>query len=205
MMKYIAFEGVDGSGKDTQIALLARRLEREGVTPIILHEPSYGVHGRRIRAGLRSITDDIEEQRALFSADRADHVATKIKPALSFVRANPGFVILQNRSFLSASAYQPRGDGDEGLVDTVEAELRVTPMPDVIIVLDLPVEVALDRIKKQGLPDALERPDRLTKASARYRRLCELLSVCQLIDASDEPGVVASRVYNALWCQCSTA
>ena len=118
--KNIAFEGIDGSGKDTQLALLARRLEREGVTPIILHEPSFGVHGRRIRAGLVSITEDIEEQRALFTADRADHVASKIAPELAFVRANSGFVILQNRCILSAAAYQPRGDGDEGLLETVD-------------------------------------------------------------------------------------
>jgi dTMP kinase len=135
--QYIAFEGIDRSGKDTQIALLARRLERQGVTPIILHEPSYGTYGRRIRATLKSITEDIGEQRALFAADRIDHVATKIAPALSFVRANPSFVILQSRSILSAAAYQPRGDGDEGLRATIEAELRIAPMPDAIVVLDL--------------------------------------------------------------------
>ena len=161
---YVAFEGIDGSGKDTQIALLAHHLEHEGITPIILHEPSYGVHGRRIRASLRSITDNAEEQRALFTADRIDHVATKIAPALAFVQANPGFVILQSRSILSAAAYQPRGVGDVGLRETIEAELRIAPMPDVIIVLDLPVEIALNRIASEGGPAPLERPDRLSAA-----------------------------------------
>jgi len=196
--KNIAFEGIDGSGKDTQLALLARRLEREGVTPIILHEPSFGVHGRRIRAGLVSITEDIEEQRALFTADRADHVASKIAPELAFVRANSGFVILQNRCILSAAAYQPRGDGDEGLLETVKAELRLAPMPDAIIVLDLPVEVALGRIARVRAPNAMERPDRLAAARERYRRLCELLPACRLIDAKGELAAVASRVYATL-------
>src|SRR4051812_45372980 len=134
-LKYIAFEGVDGSGKDTQLALLAHRLEREGITPIILHEPSFGVHGRGIRDGLPSITQNIEAQRALFSADRADHVATKIAPALGFVRANPGFIILQNRSIISAAAYQPRGMTGDALLETVDAELRIAPLPEMIIVL----------------------------------------------------------------------
>jgi dTMP kinase len=195
---YVAFEGIDGSGKDTQLALLARRLERESITPIILHEPSFGVHGRRIRANLRSITEDIEEQRARFSVDRADHVKTKIAPALTFVRANPGFVILQNRSFLSAAAYQPRGVGDDGLLETIEAELRIAPMPDAIIVLDVPLKIALGRIAGEGGPDAMERPDRLAAAWERYRRLCDLLPTCRLIDAACDRPEVASRVYAAL-------
>lgn len=200
---YVAFEGIDGSGKDTQLALLARRLDREGITPIILHEPSYGVHGRQIRASLSSITENVEEQRALFTADRIDHVAKKIAPALAFVRANPGFVILQSRSILSAAAYQPRCVGDDGLRDTIQAELRIAPMPDAIIVLELPMEIALDRIAKKGGPTPLERPDRLAAASGRYRRLCELLPVCRLVDATGHPASVASRVYSALQRDCN--
>jgi dTMP kinase len=196
--EYVAFEGINGAGKDTQLALLASRLEHEGITPIILHEPSYGVHGRRIRAGLMSITEDLEEQRALFTADRVDHVAIKIAPALAFVRANPGFVILQNRSILSAAAYQPRGVGDDGLRETIEAELRIAPMPDTIIVLDLPVEIALRRIASEGRPNAMESPERLAAAQERYRRLCDLVPACQLIDATDDPVTVASRIYVTL-------
>ena len=195
---YIALEGIDGAGKDTQLTLLARRLEREGVTPIVLHEPSFGVHGRRIRVSLNSIAEDVEEQRALFTADRVDHVASKIIPALAFVRANPGFVILQNRSILSAAAYQPRGSGDDGLLKTIEAELRIAPMPEAIIVLDVPVDIALSRIGSKGAPNAMERPDRLAAARERYRRLCELLPACRLIEAAGDPDDVASRVYAAL-------
>ncbi len=197
-LEYIAFEGIDGSGKDTQLSLLARRFEREGITPIILYEPSFGQHGRRIRAGLSTITDDVETQRALFTADRKDHVAAKISPALAFVKATPGFVIIQNRSLLSAAAYQPRADGDEGLFLTIEAELSVAPMPDAIVVLDLPVEMALEQIARGGVADAMERPDQLAAARTRYLRLCELLPVCQLIDATGDPLNVASRVYSAL-------
>jgi dTMP kinase len=196
--RYVAFEGIDGSGKDTQLALLARRVEREGITPIILHEPSYGVHGRQIRASLNSITENVEEQRALFTADRIDHVAKKIAPALSFVRANPGFVILQSRSILSAAAYQPRCIGDDGLRETIQAELRIAPMPDTIIVLDLAVEIAVDRIARKGGPTPFERPDRLAAVGERYRRLCELLPVCRRVDATGERASVASRVYAVL-------
>jgi dTMP kinase len=195
---YVAVEGIDGSGKDTQLALLAQRVDREGITPIILHEPSFGVYGRKIRAGLKSITGDVEEQRALFTADRVDHVRAKIAPALAFVRANLGFVVLQNRSLLSAAAYQPRGPGDAGLLETIAAERRIAPMPDMIIVLDVPLELALARIATEGGPDPLERPDRLAPARERYHRLCELVPECHLIDASGDPTEVASRVYAVL-------
>jgi thymidylate kinase len=104
------------------------------------------------RASLRSISEDVEEQRAQFTADRMDHVATMIAPARAFVRANPGFAILQNRSILSAAAYQPRGVGDNGLLETIEADLRIPPMPESIIVLDVPVDIALSRIASKGAP-----------------------------------------------------
>lgn len=195
---YVAFEGIDRSGKDTQIALLARRIQREGFTSIILHEPSYGKYGRRIRATLNSITEDVDEQRALFSADRVDHVATKIAPALAFVRTNPSFVILQSRSILSAAAYQPRGEGDDGLRETIYAELKIAPMPDAIIVLDLPAQIAFDRITSEKEPTPLERIDRLAAARVRYQRLSKLIPVCRLIDAAGDPSSVASRVYAAL-------
>jgi thymidylate kinase len=94
--------------------------------------------------------------------------------------------------------YQPRGEGDQGLRETIQAELRVAPMPDVIIVLDLPVEIALDRIARKGNLAPLERPDRLAAAAKRYRRLCELLPVCRLVDATGDRASIASRVYAAL-------
>lgn len=194
-LRYLAFEGIDGAGKDTQLTLLARRLEREGVTPITLFEPSFGAHGRRIRANLDSIADNPEQQRAAFSADRADHVATKISPALKFVHEYPGFVILQNRSLVSAAAYQPRGDGDQGLLDTVAAELRVAPMPDLVIILDVPVEAAMRRIAREGVPDAMEHPRRLAAARNRYRRLGDLLPVCHVVDGNRERASVSAEVY----------
>jgi len=60
----------------------------------------------------------------------------------------------------------------------IEADLRIAPIPDAIVVLDLLVEIALSRIATEGGPDATERPDRLAAARERYQRLCKLLPVC---------------------------
>jgi thymidylate kinase len=71
-------------------------------------------------------------------------------------------------------------------------------MPDADIVFDLPVEIALDRIASERGPNPLERPDRLAAGRERYRRLCELLPVCRLIDATGDCASVAARVSAAL-------
>ncbi|WP_407660483.1 dTMP kinase [Kaistia algarum] len=98
---------MDGSGKDTQLLRLAAALDREGITPIVLHETSYGHQGRALRTALANFPADVVLQRELFTSERRDHAQRKIKPALSFVRSTPGFVLLQNRSAISAAAYQP--------------------------------------------------------------------------------------------------
>lgn len=196
--RYIAIEGIDGAGKDTQIALLAQWLDRAGITPIVLHEPSHGPHGRRIRAGLAMLTDNVDEQRALFTADRIDHVATKIEPALSLVRLNPGFALLQNRSLLSAAAYQPLHDSEEGLRDTIEAERQIAPMPDMILILDLSPEVAMKRIAAAGSADSLERLEVLSAARQRYLRLARVMPECVLVDASAHPAIVAKHILAAI-------
>jgi dTMP kinase len=196
--KYVGFEGIDGSGKDTQIAALARRLDRNGITPIVLHEPSYGPVGREIRDNLQSLSEDPAEQRRLFLADRRDHVSRKINPALRLVRASEDFAIVQNRCIVSAAAYQPLGEGDAGLIATINAELGVAPMPDAVIILDLPVDVALDRVRSAGVPDSMEKPEKLAAARERYIRLASLLPPCTLIDADASPEAVAERVWSAL-------
>jgi dTMP kinase len=194
--KYIAFEGIDGSGKDTQLARLTRRLEREGITPIILHEPSFGVHGRRIRAGLTSIPEDIEEQRALFMRTGW----TTWPPRLPRRLGSSGPIPDSSSCRTGQSSRPPpislAEQATTACSKTIEAELRIAPMPDAIVVLDLPVEIALSRIATEGSPDAMEHPDRLAAARVRYQRLCELLPACRLIEAADDG--VATRVYNAL-------
>lgn len=197
--RYIAFEGIDGSGKDTQAAILADRLDRSGITPIVLHEPSHGVIGRRIRQTLSGFPTDIEEQRRLFTADRRDHVSLKVAPALALVRENEGFAIVQNRCILSAAAYQPRGPGVEGLMATIQAERNSAPMPDLVLVLDVSVDSAVARIRASGRPDDFERPATLAAVRERYLHLTRLVDECVLIDAEGDRSIVAERVQRAVY------
>jgi len=100
--KLIAFEGLDGCGKSTQLALLAGVLRARGVDVVTTREPTDGEHGQRIRAMARAGDPvDPREELAWFVADRRQHVEQLIEPALA-----AGRTVLTDRYYLSSVAYQ---------------------------------------------------------------------------------------------------
>lgn len=199
MSRYIAFEGVDGAGKSQQLSLLARSLTERDITPIELHEPSFGPYGNEIRdRAARGAIEGLAEQHDLFTADRRDHVTRKIWPLLDFVRATPGFAILQSRCHISAAAYQAATDDPGELDQILRTQEAFAPSPDLILVLDLPVELALARLERERLPDAFENLETLRKVRQRYMRIVEIRSQCVLIDATAAPETVASRIRDAI-------
>ena len=101
--RLIAFEGLDGCGKTTQIARLAESLRKAGHDPVVTAEPTDGEFGRRIRAMARGGAPRVapEEELRWFVEDRREHVARCIAPALA-----AGRHVLTDRYFLSTVAYQ---------------------------------------------------------------------------------------------------
>ena len=142
---FIAFEGGEGSGKSTQIGLLAAALRDAGVDVVVTQEPGATRVGRRIR-DLLLHDDEALAPRAealLFAADRAHHVATVIQPAL-----DRGDVVLTDRYVDSSMAYQ--GAGRELTFDEVRrlsgwATCGLTP--DLTVLLDIPAAVGLERAR----------------------------------------------------------
>ena len=129
--RLVAFEGLDGSGKSTQLERQAARLRAAGHDVVATREPTPGPNGRRIRelaaAGERAPAPD---ELALFVADRREHVAEVIAPALA-----RGALVLTDRYFLSTVAYQgARGLDPERLLRESEAEF---PLPDLALLFDL--------------------------------------------------------------------
>jgi dTMP kinase len=196
---YICFEGIDGSGKSRQMSTLSAYLTERGITPICLYEPSYGAFGREIRHRVANGTiGNIDAQRELFTADRYDHVERKVRPLLQFVRNTPGFVILQSRCYISAAAYQATADDDASLDAILRGQEAFAPAPDLILVLDLPVRLAMERLKRRGVPDAFESLETLKHVRLRYTRIVGIRSRCVLVDAVGDPELVASRIRNAI-------
>ena len=155
---FISFEGSEGSGKTTQIDLLASRLEREGYDVIVTREPGGTALGEEIRHLLkhaesgRAMTPEAEL--LLFAASRAQLVREVILPAL-----RDGKIIICDRFLDSTTVYQ--GVARRLSQDPVSVINRFAAgevLPALTIVLDVPAEVGLARIRHRasGLPDRLE-------------------------------------------------
>nr|WP_229789412.1 dTMP kinase [Pilimelia terevasa] len=153
---FVVFEGGEGTGKSTQLAKLATTLIDAGHRVAVTREPGATPVGRRIRELLLERAEDAVTARAealLYAADRAQHVATVVRPALE-----RGEVVVSDRFVDSSLAYQGAGrtlpDGDVAwLSDWATGGLR----PDLVILLDLDPALGLRRAADRGTPDRLER------------------------------------------------
>ena len=160
----VNLEGIDGCGKSTQSKLLLEKLEGEGEKVIILKEPTKRPHGQKlwdVLHGKRKATN--EEILELFVLDRIQHVEEKIQPAL-----DDGTVILMDRYYYSSMAYQVAGGID---VEEIREKHVFAPKPDVVLIFDLPVSIALERVKGHSDADEFEKEEHLEKVREAYLNL----------------------------------
>lgn len=184
-LRYVVFEGIDGAGKSTQVSSLCDRQQKLSYTAIRLVEPTYGQYGMRIRAIMNEgEVLSIEKQRELFTLDRREHVERKINPLLAFIEENDAFFVVQDRYYLSASAYQARSEDE--MPALLREQQSFAPRPDVVFLLDVPVEIAMERLIKAGRKKSIfETPDLLEKVRERYLALAkEKSEPIQVIDAT---------------------
>lgn len=174
----IVFEGIDGTGKSSQLSLLARALRERGLPVVETREPTMGPNGRRIRELYRNRSQVSPAQELeLFLADRREHVAEILLPAL-----RAGKIVLCDRYFLSTAAYQGCIDGNDGGPAGPEGPLTpaqiiarnsFAPTPDLAIVLRVPPRVGIERIvaSRGDTPNDFEREESLKKVVAIFDRL----------------------------------
>lgn len=165
--RLIAFEGLDGVGKTTQARLLAENLARLGLPVVLTREPTAGVFGQAIRRlsqqGRRALTP--AEELALFLADRREHVAQVIRPALA-----AGQIVITDRYYFSSMAYQGALGLDPGDIEAQHATFA--PPPDLVILLELPAAERLTRLHQRDKKiDAFEEQDYLAKVAVIFDRL----------------------------------
>ena len=183
----VNLEGIDGCGKSTQSKLLLEKLEGEGEKVIILKEPTKRPHGQKlwdVLHGKRKATN--EEILELFVLDRIQHVEEKIQPAL-----DDGTVILMDRYYYSSMAYQVAGGID---VEEIREKHVFAPKPDVVLIFDLPVSVALERVKGHSDADEFEKEEHLEKVREAYLDL-ENDPLVKIVDATGTPEGIFENVW----------
>ena len=145
---FITFEGIEGSGKTTQIRHALEYLKQRGKDCIVTREPGGTVTGRKIRAILLDPEGkgmDPSTELLLYMADRAEHVNKVIKPSLS-----AGKTVLCDRYFDATVVYQGYARGlDIDLLIRMHKLILNDLKPDITFLLDLPPEAGLSRAWKQ--------------------------------------------------------
>ena len=202
MKPLIALEGIDGSGKSTQARFLCDQLRAGGVDAIVFREPGDTPFGNKLRQQFRDgRTISPEEEARLFIEDRRIDVRDNILPALA-----AGKVVVMDRYYFSTMAYQ-------GALGLDADELRETnesfaPRPDLTLILDLPAETSVARIRaSREATDSYEGTEYLRRVRDLFLGFCDgdvvsvdatmgveelaaevLRRVLAVLEGSDEPG-----------------
>jgi dTMP kinase len=198
--QFITVEGTEGVGKSTNMAFIESWLKKAGKELIITREPGGTELGEKLRAVLldakeQSMSDDTEL--LLMFAARAQHLYEVIQPAL-----DAGKWVLCDRFTDATYAYQGGGRGIEmsriaQLEQWVQGDLR----PDMTLILDLPVDVGLERAGKRSTPDRfeLEKHDFFNKVRDTYlSRAAANPERYQVIDASPSINDVQQSIQTVL-------
>jgi dTMP kinase len=193
--RFVVLEGNDGCGKSTQTGLLVRRLEHAGHSVVATFEPGATELGRDLRqlllGGERAVGSRAEA--LLMAADRAQHVAEVIAPALA-----RGAWVVSDRFVGSSLAYQ--GAARRLGVDAVAALNRFATgdlEPDLVVYLAAPLDVLRARQKVHRDRIESEGDGFLEAVSAAYDELARTLGWC-VVDATPEPEAVAASVWGAV-------
>jgi dTMP kinase len=139
----IAVEGIDGAGKTTVAATLAQWCGERGLLCALSKEPTSLEWGTKLRASAASGRLTLAQELDMFHKDRAQHTEQSIGPALE----EDGIMIL-DRYYWSTAAYQ--GARGANVKEVLEHNETSFPIPDLILLLDLPVEIGQKRIRVRG-------------------------------------------------------
>jgi dTMP kinase len=201
--RFITFEGGEGSGKSTQIKTLAKRLDGAKLRNMVTREPGGSPGAEILRHLLLSGMGKLlgpDAETLLFAAARDDHVHAVIQPAL-----DQGIWVLCDRFSDSTRVYQGRlGKVDPGVLNAMQRVTIGDLKPDLTIILDVPVEVGMQRAaarRSGGAPDRFEAEDVKFHEDLRdaYRQIAAAEPQrCVLIDANAAARTVAARVWTAV-------
>ena len=195
--KFIALEGIDGSGKSTQIGRLVRRLTDRGITCHATREPTGRPVGTLIRQALTGQTPlDPRVIAALYAADRIDHLVNGEDGLLALVER--GVTVVTDRYYFSSYAYHSV-DMDMDWVIGANSVSAGLLRPTLTVFLDVSVDRAMERIRRgRDRVELFEREDRLRKTRALYFEAFERLKGTEAVVVVDG-GLPEDEVEERVW------
>ena len=191
---FITFEGIEGSGKSTQIQMLKEFFEKKSLKAFFTKEPGSSEIGKEIRSILLNKENKIYPQTEIFLifADRVQHVEEIIKPNL-----NEGKIVVSDSYYDCSVGYQGQREGISKIEIYQLIENLDLPTPDITFLLDLPANVGLKRAKNRASLDRFEseeisfhegvRQNYLDLQEQNFQRIVK-------IDATQSPNEIFSNI-----------
>jgi len=193
---FIAFEGIDGTGKTTLALNLKERLEALGYSVVIYKEPTNETEaGKKIRASYFEGRASLEQELQWFIEDREWNVNTRILPALAESK-----IVFLDRYFFSTAAYQGVRKNNDW-ISILELNRKKFPEPDLTIIFDLDVQVAVKRIMRdRETANTFEGIQYLRDVRALFLEMFQLDTIGNylLINAEKSIEDISDEIYEKL-------
>ena len=194
--KFIVFEGIDGSGKTTQINRLVKHLQLTGISVHATKEPTDRPIGKVIRQVLnKELKMSEKTMAAMFLADRLDHIQNEEDGMLNLVEQ--GTTVVSDRYYLSSYAYHSAHVPLDWVI-AANSECAKLLRPDLIFFLDITPEASLERIRKsRAFLDLYETEERLTKVRDNYFKAMKKIEKEEniiVLDATQNEEVIFKQI-----------
>lgn len=197
---FIAFEGIDGSGKSTQMKLLKEKLESTGNSVFSTFEPTKGPIGKMIRDIFNhKMEADHRTIAALFAADRLEHILDKKEGMLA--KLDEGYIVLTDRYYLSSYAYHGTHMPMDWVMQTNALSAQLLK-PDVHIFIDITAETGMQRLQaSRGNLELYETLDNQKKTREKYFEAFEKVKDEEkvvIVDGERDPSAIAKEIWRAV-------
>jgi dTMP kinase len=188
---FIVLEGIDGTGKSTQARRLGEWFEKQGREVMISREPTDGPWGKKLRESAATGRLSPQDELQYFLNDRRQHVEERIAPALA-----AGKVVILDRYYFSTMAYQGARGFDPAEIRRMNEAFA--PVPDLLLILDLDVDTAHDRIGHRGdSTNEFEKHESLTRCREIFLSLKDE-PFARVIDSNAPLDEVSERIRAAV-------
>ena len=197
---FIAFEGIDGSGKSTQVELLSVKLKKEGFRVYTTFEPTAGRVGSIIKDIMKGKMEaDHRTIAGLFVADRLDHLLNKTDGILK--KLEDGYIVIADRYYFSSYAYQGAHVPMEWVIEANSLSADIL-RPDLNIYIDIQPEISMKRLNKdRSSMEIFETTENLHKVRNKYLEAFEQLKHKENIislDGTRSSEIIASEIWDVV-------